>query len=507
MTSKVYSSTFTGLQCHIIEVEADISNGLSHFSIVGLGDTSVHESKDRIRASIKNSSLTFPTTRKTINLAPAQIPKKGSIFDLPIATSLLLASKQLSPERIKSSIMVGELSLNGEIKPINGVLPITHFAKKSSFKKIFIPEENLPEASFINDIEIIPIKNLTQLVNYCNNHLEIKTNLSSTNQIISSQKDYFNSIIGLEKEKRALAIAAAGGHNILLNGSPGCGKTILARSFQNLLPKMSKSEKLETTKIFSISGLLNSKCPIIHHRPFREVHSTASSVAIISGGGKIPVPGEITLAHNGVLFLDEISEFPRSILESLRQPLENKFINLNRSKFSVQFPSDFSLIATTNPCPCGYRFDRVIKCICSQSQVDQYQKKLSGPLLDRIDLFLNIEKINAQRVLDSKVQDNLKPIKEKIIYARSIQEKRFKSDPKVYCNSQMNLKELKLNCQVNKETRMLLDKAVKNLKLSTRAYLKILKLARTIADYSQSENIQRIHVAEALQYRNSFREI
>lgn len=501
MVGKVFSCSFSGLNCKTIEVQADISSGLPAFSIVGLGDASVQESKERVRTSIKNSGAKFPHTRKTINLAPAQIRKQGSHFDLPIATSVLLADNQIPDHNLTSSLIIGELSLTGKVKRITGALPIAQHAKEQGFTKIFLPKDNAHEASFIEDIEIYPLETFKQLIEYAQGLKELKPfPHSKITHRRTHRSSLFTNIVGLEKAKRGLLIAAAGGHNTLLHGSPGCGKTVICRAFRSLLSKMTKEETLETTKIFSIGGLLNSDTPIIRDRSFREVHHTATLSSVIGGGTK-PRPGEISLAHNGVLFLDEIAEFPRQILESLRQPLEDKYININRINGSLKFPSNFTLLATMNPCPCGYKGDRKISCICSEPHVKRYQKKISGPLLDRFDIFIEVAKTPMGRIFSEGKKTQV-DYENKIATASEIQKQRFKNHSKTTKNSDMTLKEIKRTCPLSKESKLILNQASKNLHLSNRGYLKTIKIARTIADLDHSENIQQHHIAEAIQYRS-----
>lgn len=502
MVGKVFSCSFIGLECKIIEVQADISNGLPSFSIVGLGDVSVQESKERVRASIRNSGEKFPQTRKTINLAPAQIKKQGTLFDLPIAISILLADDQIPYDKIQNSIIIGELSLTGKIKRINGALLITQYAKEQGFKKIFLPSDNSLEASFIDDIKIYPLNTLKGFIEFCRGTKEI---LKQEPLKIFNKKPKdpltISNIIGLEKAKRGFLIGAAGFHNILLNGSPGCGKTLLCRAFQSLLPEMNKQETLEITKIFSIAGLLNNSEPLIEKRQFREVHHTASLAAVI-GGGTYPKPGEISLAHNGVLFLDEIAEFSKHILEALRQPLEDKFININRINASLKFPSNFILLATMNPCPCGYKNDKNIRCICTETQIKNYQKSLSGPILDRFDLFIEVSRIQMDKIFTEENNQNTEHFLavDKINKAIEIQKNRFKNETSKR-NSEMTLNEIKKYANPEKSAMELLNEASQKLNLSNRGYIKTIKIARTIADIEESENILANHIAEAIQYR------
>ncbi len=495
MTAKIFSCTVLGLNGHIVEVEADISNGLPQFNIVGLGDASVQESKERVRSSIKNCGLEFPQTRKTINLAPAQIRKQGALFDLPIALSILISSRQISAEIFNDAIVIGELSLEGKIKPVNGILPITEHAKLHGFKKIFLPADNATEASFIDDIEIYPLTHLMDLLK----STFTKHTKKFIPQQLSENIDDFTKIIGLEYAKRALQIAAAGRHNLFFTGSPGCGKTILCRALKTLISPMSKDEILETTKVFSISGLLDQTNPLITSRPFREVHHTASRVAVVGGGGLTPKPGEISLAHNGVLFLDEIAEFSRDTLESLRQPLEDKSIHLNRAGFSVKFPCDFMLAATMNPCPCGYKGDRRSSCKCGENQIKHYQGKISGPLLDRFDLFLNVDRTPLQKIFDEETLLQSKrehqTLKTKIAAAAQIQHQR-----RIH-NSAMDMPHIRKFCRLDTATEKFFSRAANNMNLSNRAYIRVLKVARTIADLEGSATIQENYLAEALQYR------
>jgi len=501
MVGRIFSCTITGLNVQTVEVQADVSNGLPYFSIVGLGDTSVQEAKERVHSGIKNSGFTFPYTRKIINLAPAHIRKQGALFDLPIAISILIATGEINGDKLNDSIIIGELSLTGKVKDINGVLPLTQYAMEQGFKKIFLPKENAKEAGFITGIDIYPIKELSEIVRFCKGdktaiqtvkHRKIKTGTLGNFTKMSK-------VFGHEVAKRGLAISATGGHHTLLFGSPGCGKTLLSRAYTDLMPTMNEQEVLETTKIYSITGKLTRHSPIITKRPFREVHHTASRIAIVGGGTKAN-PGEISLAHNGVLFLDEIAEFDRRVLETLRQPLEDKYININRVNYAVRFPCKFTLIATMNPCPCGYLGDRKRACTCTEKQIKNYQKKLSGPLLDRLDIFLEIRRVHMQNAFIKEDSSDGLEIKKQIENAVKIQRERFKN-LKINQNSEMDLSEIKRFCELTKSAKKLLKSANNQMNLSNRSYLKILKVARTIADMSSLDEIDESSIAEAIQFR------
>ena len=496
MTSKTFSVHTFGLNCVLVEVQADISNGLPAFNIVGLADTSVQESRQRVRTSIKNSDLTFPQTRKTINLAPAELRKKGTHFDLPIAISLLLASKQVHPDLLKDSLIIGELGLSGWVNRVNSVLLITKFAQRKGFKKIYLPAENATEASYIKGIKIYPVETLKQLVNHLNGYKEIQTakNINPISPEEQQQnKQLFSNIVGQERAKQALIISAAGGHNIILTGSPGCGKTVLCRAYKELQTSLSLKEIFETTAIYSSIGKTSQQKPLIQRKPFREVHHTATTTALI-GGSNPPKPGEITLAHNGALFLDEIAEFSKQTLEALRQPIEDGYININKASYAIRYPSSFTLLATMNPCPCGYYKDEKIKCICSSSQRKSYQKRISGPLLDRFDLILRVPR---QKIL-GQTNDKLSTSK---IYDQ-IQNAKSRQHSRGISNSKLTLKKIQQCCSITEKANMLLKAASEKHNLSSRATLKIIKVAQTLSDLKNSTKITQKHISIALQFRS-----
>lgn len=503
MLSKINSCAVIGLDCERVEVEIDISPGLPAIIVVGLPDTAVQESKERVKSAINNSGTNFPATRVTINLAPADIKKEGPAYDLPIAIGVLVATRQLEVDTdLEDSLFVGELALNGKLRHTNGVLPITLFAKSKNYRRIFVPKVNEFEAGLVEGIEIIPIESLEQLIAFLEGKIEIEP--AKTPGIGKSDKKPNHSVDmafvkGQEHVKRALEIAASGGHNVLMSGPPGTGKTLLARAVSTILPEMTKEEALEVTKIYSIAGLLPSDKPLITTRPFRTPHHSASAPALV-GGGTFPRPGEISLAHRGILFLDELPEFPRTILENLRQPLEDGIVTISRAQGTLTFPAQFTLIASMNPCPCGYLNDPEHDCSCSPSQIIKYQKKISGPLLDRIDLCIEVPRIKFDKLSSEELEESSEDIQKRVEAARQIQKERFKGKD-VISNSEMNSQIVKEFCPTDEETINLLKTAVSQFNLSARSYYKILKIARTIADLEGKENIECTHVAEALQYR------
>lgn len=501
MVSKVLSATVVGLDGVLIEVETDILNGLPSFTIVGLPDKAVEESKERVRSAVKNSGAEFPTKKVTVNLAPGDLPKEGPSFDLPIAVSILLSSGQLVFDS-DSALFIGELSLNGMLRVSKGVLPMVLAAKEGGIKNIYIPLPNLKEAEIVHGVNIYPIENLKQLFNHLTGNITLSPLIPIDFEANLEEDEYdfdMKDVKGQAYVKRAVEVAVAGGHNILLKGPPGAGKTLIAKTIPSILPPLSFDEALEVTKIYSISGLLQGKS-ILRTRPFRSPHHTTSHVGLV-GGSANPRPGEISLAHRGVLFLDELPEFSRYVLEALRQPLEDGIVSISRARERVVFPSRFMLVAAANPCPCGYFGDETKVCTCSAGQVLKYQKKLSGPLLDRIDIHIDVPAVKVEKLVDdSEDNEPSHDIRNRVEKALLRQRKRF-SGKKIIMNSEMSTRDLKELLNIEEDAKNIMKEAMKSLSLSARSFNKVLKIARTIADLESSKMVLPAHVLEAIQYR------
>ena len=503
MLAKVLSSSIIGIDAYLVEVEVDISLGLPVLTIVGLPEASVKESKERVKTAIFNSGYAFPDDRITVNLAPANIKKEGTGFDLPIALGILAASGMISQEMLSKYLVLGELSLDGRIKPVNGSLPMAIAAKTAGYSGIMVPEDNSREASVVSGISVLPVKTLTQVTDFFRELTDIepqRTDLTSLFEQHGQYESDFSEVMGQEHVKRALEVAAAGGHNLIMIGPPGSGKTMLARRIPSILPPLTFEEAIETTKIFSVSGMLEKDQALVTQRPFRSPHHTISDAGLI-GGGHIPKPGEVSMAHNGVLFLDELPEFKKHVLEVMRQPLEDMKVTISRAASTLTYPSAFMLIAAMNPCSCGYFSDPRHECNCTTQQIAKYRSRISGPLMDRIDIHLEVPAVPYKDLMGGKPAESSASIRHRVSDARQIQSERFAQKP-IYCNAQMSSRHIKKYCELDNVSASLLEKAVEKLGLSARAYNRILKISRTIADLEHQQNIQAHHVSEAIQYRS-----
>lgn len=500
MLTIVHSMALNGLEGQLVRVEVDASNGLPGFDIVGLPDPAVREAKDRVRAALKNAGFDFPARRLTVNLAPADLKKEGPVYDLPISLGILSSTEQIDPLLLQGYVFLGELSLNGSIRSVNGLLPRVASMPGEGCHRVMVPAENADEAALVSNIEVYPVRDLLQLVRHLTGEATITPHVTDNEKywVRDDSAPDMSEVRGQAAAKRGLEVAAAGGHNLIMLGAPGSGKTMLARRLPGILPDMSPEEALDVTKLYSMAGLLPSGRPLITERPFRSPHHTVSTSALV-GGGRFPRPGEISLAHRGVLFLDEMAEFRRDALEALRQPLEDGTVTVSRVLSTITFPAGIMLVASMNPCPCGFLGDPERECNCTPLQVQRYMQRLSGPMLDRIDLHIDVPRLTYDELQQSAAGENSTKIRLRVQRARQIQYERFGGP---FCNAEMSPSKIKKFCPLDKETSSLLRSAFDRLQLSARAHNKIIKVARTLADLAESENIRSEHIAEAIQYRS-----
>lgn len=500
MLAKVHTAAILGLEGAIVEVEVDTSRGLPSFIIVGLPDTAVQESRERVQLAIKNAGLVFPRQRVTVNLAPADLRKEGPAYDLPIALGVLAASEQIPPEWIQSTLAIGELSLDGSLRHVRGMLPTAALAREQGFRRLLVPEMDAPEAALIPDVEVIPVPNLTALINHLSGVVPIQPHVPSKPnlEVVDGAPD-FKEIKGQEFAKRALEVSAAGGHNVIMVGPPGAGKTLLARALPSILPTMTIEEALDVSRVYSVADMLPQDEPLLRSRPFRAPHHTISHAGLV-GGGNWPRPGEISLAHRGVLFLDELPEFGMRVLEVLRQPMEDRIVTISRARGSITFPANFMMVAAMNPCPCGYYGDSLRECSCTNSTVTRYQKRISGPLLDRMDIHLEVPRVDFEALAGTDAGEPSRVIQRRVESARRRQRERFMQEG-CSCNAEMGPGEVRAHCPLDDSGRSLIRQAMLSLRMSARAFHRVIKLARTIADLEGAQDIRSQHLAEALQYR------